>query len=392
MIERDLLKSQVQRGLDGYKQLCNLINKNKKYGAIIAHETFCSGLASLYLSNHLTPNFKILDITEYPIFSQRSSAKIRLAGSRNPYADALTYDFAINIANKFDYCISTSAGQADVYTKNNCTTSVDLVFNCRAKDDLCVNPTDILRSKYNFDQSDIILVFPNRVYTHAGLEKSIYALTQLDRRFKLVVLGEVVDDLTEKIKKLVTIYELEDRFFVTGMLDPSLVLPTLSEADIALIPLEPTLNNHKYCLPNRLFDALATNTPIVAFNGTEIGEFVQNHQIGTVCNYSRSQASLHRSIEDAVSHIFFYKDRMKKVSIDYTWEVQVEKVLKVLQENCTQSRRILLVAIKDIRRNDRIRRLASSLVKNNYQVDIVTNWRPFDSMIVNGVNYYCIKT
>lgn len=389
MAETDLLLSQVQRGLNGYNRIFSALGTNSHYDVVIAHETFCSGLAALYYANHLPTNpLKILDIVEYPIYSQRSTAKIRKLGLQNPYADALTYDFAVNIANKFNYCISTSAGQAAAYMRNGCVSKIDLVMNCREESDFTECRADTLGKMYGFLKSDVLLVYPNRAYEYCGLELALHALALLDDRFKLIVLGEVVEELVGKINDLVVTLGLQDRFFVTGMLDPSLILPVLSEADVALVLLEPIVDNHRYSLPNRLFDAVATHTPLVTFADTEIGDFVRANQIGVVCQ-SSDPRELFNAIKQAIVRNIYFKQRLKDISTNYIWSAQAKSITELIRSHCQPNPRVLLVAMKDIQRNDRVRRMAKSLSEFQCQVDVVTKCMPLNSMIVDGVAYHC---
>ncbi len=389
MNDNDLLISQMQRGVSAYNAINKRLKRHGNYDVVIAHETFCSGLGALYFSNDLSETpFKILDIVEYPIFSQRSSLTIRELGRRNKYSDLLTYDFAVNIANKFDYCISSSIGQMNSYKDNGCNSKIDLVMNCREISEFSVSQTDILSTMYGFDKSDVILVYPNRAYEHCGLESALQALAMLEDRFKLVVLGEIVESLVEKINNLVMSLRLESRFFVTGMLDPSMILPILSEADVALVLLEPVVDNHRYSLPNRIFDAVATRVPVVSYSGTEVGDFVYNNKIGALASHT-DPISLSHAIQYVLEKNIKMKDRLRMIMNECSWESQVLKLIDVIREVKSSEPNILLVAIKDIRRNDRIRRMTRALYKLGARVDVVSRWMPMDSMIVTGVKYHC---
>lgn len=391
MIEKDLLLTQVQRGLNGYNRIRGLLGDDLAYDVVIAHETLCSGFAALYYVNFLqSAPLKILDIVEYPVYSQRSTTNIRMKGLINPYADSLTYDFAVSIANKFDVCFSTSAGQADAYKLNGCSKNINLLMNCREGMSIPKVRADILSRMYGFDKSDILLLYPNRAYEHCGLESTVYALAQMDDRFKLIVLGEIVEELSKKINNLVDQLGLRERFFVTGLLDPSMILPIFSEADVALILLEPVIDNHKFSLPNRLFDAIATQIPIVTLCNTEVGNFVKDRMIGVVCP-TADPFDLSNAIEDAVVRNLFFKNRLMCIAAEYSWSKQVKKLTDVIGANCNLNSRVLLIALKDIRRNDRVRRMAKSLHEVGYQVDVVTKSMPLSSMAVEGVTYYCFE-
>lgn len=390
MAASDLLLSQVQRGLVGYKNLCTTLNPHIRYDIIIAHETFCSGLASLYYANTNNPNaLKILDIVEYPVFSQRSTAKIRKLGIANKYSDSLTYDFAVNIANKFDYCISTSNGQANAYKKNGYKSKIDVIMNCRSSSNFEDSKKNILSNMYGFLKSDIIIIYPNRAYEHCGLETALQALALLDKRFQLVVLGEIVEELIEKIDEIATKLKIKDRFHITGMLDPSMVLPILSEGDAALVLLDPIVDNHKYCLPNRLFDAAAARVPIIGFEGTETGSFINQNNIGTICPHNKPQL-LAKSLIETIEKQAYYKERLFNFNNNTNWQTQSSNLINNI--NNFKPERILLIALKDARRNDRIKRFLEILTNTGCKsVDCISYYKPLDSMCIDGVTYHAIK-
>ena len=390
MANKDLLLFQVERGVNDYRRICNVLGRRNNYDVVIAHETYCSGLAALYYSSHQKGNaLKILDIVEYPVFSQRSSAKVRDAGLKNRYADLLTFDFAVNISNKYDYCISTSVGQASLYVSHGCKTKIDLVMNCRLEAESNVIHKNILSDMYQFTKDDIVLVYPNRAYQHCGLETSIEAMALLGERFRLVVLGEVVQEISDKVESLVKALNLENRFFITGMLDPSMILPILSEADTALVLLESVVDNHKCSLPNRLFDAIAAKVSVVAFTGTELADFVDKNSLGVVCGANDPHA-LADVIKTSIEKQAYFKPFVSRANENFNWSSQSSRFLNYICENGSDVRRVLVVAIKDIRRNDRVKRILRSLVDASYEVDVVTKFEPLDSMIVDGANYYCL--
>jgi glycosyltransferase involved in cell wall biosynthesis len=390
MNNTDLLLSQIQRGLNGYQKIIEKIGTQKSYDIIIAHETFCSGIAALYYSRHLINEpLKILDIVEYPIFSQRSTNSIREKGLENPFSDSFTYDLAINIANKFDHCFATSNGQAQAYIRNGYVNKIDILMNCREINLNKISTSDTLREKYNFDRSDIILVYPNRAYENCGLEISLQALAKLDSRYKLIVLGDVVNELSDKVQDLVNSLKLTDRFFINGMVDPSLLLQHLADADVALILLEPIIQNHKYSMPNRLFDALSTNTPMIAFSDTETGDFIAQQKIGVICK-SQSPDDLAAAIIESIEKNIYYKKQLAEINIKYTWENQTNIFFDIIKKIQQSNKRVLFIALKDITRNDRVKRLTRSLNGIGFDIDVITYKRPLDSMIVNNVKYYCL--
>ncbi|OIM99456.1 hypothetical protein BFR57_02505 [Idiomarina sp. MD25a] len=392
---KELLSSQVDRANSFYEEILMLVHDDNNYDIVIAHETYCSGMAALKFCERSQHDiFKILDIVEYPVFSQRSSEQVRARGVNSSISDQLTLSFAVSVASKFDYLISTSEGQRAVYREQNDSLEIDVIRNSRSgqapNSEYLVSEVDSIRTMFSLSSSDIVMVYPNRVYSHGGIEACLNTLSKLPEHFKLVIVGDIVNELHEFVNSLAEDLQLKSRFYVTGMLDPSLVLDFLTEADLALITLEPTIENHRKCLPNRVFDALECGLPIICYDGTEISDFVRKYEVGCSIKYRGDS-----SFEDAVLHVLDNFMRLKrnasKVGLLHRWEYESLPLKRSIAQLLPNARRALILAGKDISRNDRIKRMIMSLKELDIRVDVVAKAPPMDSVRVSDVNYYYPK-
>ena len=389
-LQEDLFFSQVKEGIDGYHKIVELLKNEDSYDydIVLAHETYRSGLAALYISEHFDNPLRILDVVEYPIFSERTSTYLRQKASQNPISNNLTSLYAANIANHFDYIFASSQGQIDIMRKLGCNTPIKLLRNCREY--LDIKKSDYLRKKFNLSSDDIILLYSNRAYPNRGIELIVSTLSLLDERFKLVILGEIVPELQEKVEVLAKDLQVENQLFVTGMLDPELILPITKEADIALSLLEPVIENHRSSLPNRFFDPVAVQVPVLAFDGTEMADFINNYNIGKVIPDTTPEA-IRETVLSAIREMSFLKSTFNNASKLFCWESEEKVFLECLQRCKPNATKCLLIAVKDIRRNDRIRRLLKSLQKFEISVDVITPYLPFESMRMPNAKYWTWK-
>ncbi|NET43896.1 glycosyltransferase [Okeania sp. SIO2B3] len=383
-IRNDLLFSRLKKGMDAYRITLEYIDFECDYDIVLAHETYTSGLAGLYVSEHFCNPLKILDVVEYPIFKERTSISLREMAFQSLISCNLTSLYAANVANHFDYIFASSQGQIDIMRNLGCNVPMELLRNCREYVEL--EKGSYLRQKYNLSSDDIILLYSNRAYSNCGVELMVSTLPLLDERFKLIVLGDVVPELYDNVILLAEQLQVSYRFFITDMLDPDLVLPITREADIALCLLEPVIDNHKHSLPNRIFDAVAAKVPVLGFDGTEIAEFIKRYNVGKVIPKTTPE-SIKETLILTIRDMVFLKKSVNNASKIFCWESEEKKFLEYLQEAKPSATKCLLIAVKDIRRNDRIRRLLSSLNKFDISVDVITPYLPFECMRMPNATY-----
>jgi glycosyltransferase involved in cell wall biosynthesis len=57
------------------------------------------------------------------------------------------------------------------------------------------------------------------------------------------------------------------------------------EADILLATYNPSIPNHRYASPNKVFEAMMLGKPIIVANGTNIDRIIEDHEFGFVVDY-----------------------------------------------------------------------------------------------------------
>ena len=95
---------------------------------------------------------------------------------------------------------------------------------------------------------------------------------------------------------------------------------------IAVVSLEGGSDNHRFALPNKLFQAISVGVPVVAADLPSIAEVVAKHGIG--CLYSPGDPdSFARAVERVRADYCGFLDRVQQAGFTMCWEFDRKKLL-----------------------------------------------------------------
>jgi glycosyltransferase involved in cell wall biosynthesis len=143
------------------------------------------------------------------------------------------------------------------------------------------NPGDLVANKWGFPEEKKILLIQGRgLNENRGLEELILSAPLLDDGFILVIAGDGL--IINQLKTIVTKSKQEQKVFFTGIL-PMEQLHLLTQKAFCGFSLDKPLNiNQQASLPNKLFDYIAANIPIIVSNIKEVAAIVKQYAIGIV--------------------------------------------------------------------------------------------------------------
>ena len=176
-----------------------------------------------------------------------------------------------------------------------------------------------------------ILLYQGAVNLGRGIEWIINTMPFLDE-YVFYIAGE--GDKMQEMQKQVTEMDIIDRVKFLGRI-PFEKLPTYTAcADIGISLLENRGLNYFYSLPNRIFDFIRKNIPILATDFPEIRKIIEHYQIGElVDDYSPSHlASTIRNMTVKGKN----QEGFAKANAELTWENEAKIVLKIVEEAATK--------------------------------------------------------
>ena len=171
-----------------------------------------------------------------------------------------------------------------------------------------------------------IIVYQGSVNKGRGLELVICSMQQLDDvRFWIIGDGDILSDLKRLVKKL----ELEPKVLFFGRMPPEELIQYTVQADVG-ISLEENLGlNYYYALPNKLFDYISANVPVLASDFPEMGSLIKKYDIGiaTLVSDPQELAAIVKSMLNDSEKMSRWKSNLQKAASELCWENEEKKLL-----------------------------------------------------------------
>ena len=174
-----------------------------------------------------------------------------------------------------------------------------------------------------------IVLYHGGLNPDRGIEQLVTALPLLSDDAHLVLLG--YGPLADGLAARATDPALGGRLHVLPAVPPSELLAWVGSADIAAMPIQPTTLNHRLTTPNKLFEAMAAGTPVVASDLPGMATIVAETGCGLVCDPTdpAAIAVAIRTILDApAAEQAAWRERaLAAARTTYHWEAQLEVLL-----------------------------------------------------------------
>jgi glycosyltransferase involved in cell wall biosynthesis len=170
------------------------------------------------------------------------------------------------------------------------------------------------------------VIYQGAVNIGRGLEQAILAMKYLEN-VKLIIAGD--GDIKSQLENLVLEENLSDRVEFTGRLPLEKLSQLTATAHLGLSIEEDLGLNYRYALPNKLFDYIQAQVPILITNLPEMAAVVNQFKIGEITD-SLDPEKLAQSISEALMNnkkrkLWF--ENLPNAANELTWENE-EKVIK----------------------------------------------------------------
>jgi glycosyltransferase involved in cell wall biosynthesis len=184
------------------------------------------------------------------------------------------------------------------------------------------------RGIYKWQESDFIVLYQGGLNEGRGLFLLIDAFKELDTSYKLIVLGDgsLKNELVRKVNKDNLLNQVK---FINTV--PLIDLPNYTiGADIGVNLLEDFNLSKKMASPNKLFEYIHAEIPVLASDTLENNLVFQKYNIGLITiNASKSIASSIKTLSK--SDFSHYKSNCCIAKDFYCWENQEQKLLESIR-------------------------------------------------------------
>lgn len=158
-----------------------------------------------------------------------------------------------------------------------------------------------------------------------GIKPMIKALHLLEK-VDLIIIG--YGKVEEDLKSFVTKEKLSDRVHFLGRIDRNILINYTKRATIGMVLEEPLGLSFNYSLPNKLFDYIHAEIPIIAGNLPEITNIVTHYKVGvTVTDYQPK--TIANAINELIKNADLFqqiKQNQKIAKQELCWENEQKKL------------------------------------------------------------------
>jgi glycosyltransferase involved in cell wall biosynthesis len=171
-----------------------------------------------------------------------------------------------------------------------------------------------------------IILYQGAVNMGRGLEQAIRSMKYIEGA-KLIIAGDGY--LKPELEKLVLLENLSEKVEFKGLLPPDKLSQLTPLADLGLSIEEDLGLNYRYALPNKLFDYIQAQVPVLVTNLPEMTAIVKKYNIGEITT-SLDPKMLAEKVKSALfneNSRAVWKKNLKTAAKELVWENE-EKVLK----------------------------------------------------------------
>lgn len=183
---------------------------------------------------------------------------------------------------------------------------------------------NLFRQRFNIAAEQTIFLYQGGLSKGRGIEILLDAFSSIDETKVIIFMG--YGPLEPLIRSM---SQTHRNIFFHEAVTPQELLNFTCSADFGISTIEDTCLSYRYCLPNKLFEYIMAEVPVIVSGMDEMKKLVEENHIGIVIKDNTPDA-LRLAIKKASElDNKTLLNNLRKLKDTYTWEEQ-EKVLKEL--------------------------------------------------------------
>ena len=182
------------------------------------------------------------------------------------------------------------------------------------------------RKKYNWEGKSVIFIYQGVLNYGRGIKLFIKSLSITNNRYKLVILGD--GPIKNEISTLINELNLENRVKTIPMVSLNKYLNYTSAADFGLNLLEPINKSKEFASPNKLFEYIHIDKPVLCSNTYENKLVIEKYNVGLMTENSMEEIS--KNIVKLSQDNNIVKKEFNLAKNEFNWERQEKKLLEII--------------------------------------------------------------
>ena len=219
------------------------------------------------------------------------------------------------LKNTYTVCNSIAAFYNDKYA-----TDFKTIINLPTK-------KEIVKTTFPFNYTDEkIILYQGAINVGRGLELMIETMSFLENCI-FVIIGD--GDIFESLKEKAITKNLTHKVYFLGRKNPKELHKITPLANLGISIEEDLGLNYRFALPNKIFDYIQANVPILVSDLPEMKSVVLNYNVGEIVT-NRDPKKLAHQIENLLKKDFSIT--LQKAKETLIWEHQEELLLSIFKE------------------------------------------------------------
>ena len=190
---------------------------------------------------------------------------------------------------------------------------------------ISIKKKDIFRKTFNISKEQNIFLYQGGLSKGRGIEILLDTFKQInDDKSVIVFMG--YGSLEELVQTTAKEY---DNIYFHKAVNPDILLDYTSSADFGISTIEDTCLSYHYCLPNKIFEYIMAEIPVIVSNLPEMKKMIKDNNIGIIVK-DNTPKELKKAIQKIIllDQEEMYQN-IQKVKEIYNWRKQEKVLLKV---------------------------------------------------------------
>jgi glycosyltransferase involved in cell wall biosynthesis len=229
-----------------------------------------------------------------------------------------------------------------------------------------------LRRLLGLPEDDIVLVSPCGISTETGALTAIRMLRHLPANHVLVFIGRFANRMAEaEVRRALARQHDEHRCFFLGEVEHSLYLRYLADCDIGLVLFDTRIGNLRLAAPNRFFDLVAMELPIVAPPIQDIESVLRRARTGAILRDPRPVAAA-AAIGELRDRLVILRGRtisgsararLRRLARFHSWQTESARLIASLtaKAGALEGKRVALLTLRNAASHRRFLEIGTTL-------------------------------
>lgn len=183
---------------------------------------------------------------------------------------------------------------------------------------------DLFREKYKLGVQDTLFIYNGALFEGRGIKILLEVFEKItDKSNHMVFMGE------GELETVIVEYEKRNtNIHLHKAVEPSKVIEYTACADVGISLGENICLSYYYSLPNKIFEYLIAEIPIITANMQDMKNFVINNKVGMVAE-TYEVADVTKTIEAMALDKANYKEALLIAKEKYNWENEEKKMIHI---------------------------------------------------------------